>query len=106
MRPPENFTDISPTKIAVEEAFNLEEYRIYENQRGKGVRASSVLNDGRRLGGHRELQGREYYQNLDLEPNQPEIVYFADTDKSFYEKMKLIDALELLITPANSMDED
>ena len=27
------------------------------------------------------------------------MVYFADTDETFYEKMKLIDALEILITP-------
>ena len=69
MRHPENFTDISPTKIAVEEAFNVEEYRFYENRRGKGARAPTVLNDGLRLGGHRELQGRDYYQNLDIKPN-------------------------------------
>ena len=105
IRIPDNFNDIPPTKIAVEETFNVEEYRFYENRRGKGARAPTVLNNGRLLGRHRELQGRDYYQNLDLKPNQPEIVYFAETDKSFYEKMKLIDALELLITPANSMDE-
>ena len=29
-------------------------------------------------------------------------VYFADRDERFYEKMKLIDALELLITPDDS----
>ena len=27
------------------------------------------------------------------------MVYFSDTDESFYEKMKLINALEILITP-------
>ena len=101
MRLPDNFVEIPLTKIAVEEAFNVEEYRFFENRGGKDARAPTVLNDGRR----RELQGRDYYQNLELKPNQPEIVYFAETDKSFYEKMKLIDALELLITPANSLDE-
>ena len=29
----------------------------------------------------------------------PDLVYFADTDETFYEKMKLIEALEILITP-------
>ena len=33
------------------------------------------------------------------------MVYFADEDESYYEKMKLIDALELMITP-DDPDED
>ena len=33
MRLPENFTDIPPTKIAVEENLNLENFRFYEHRR-------------------------------------------------------------------------
>ena len=50
------------------------------------------------------LRGDDYYKNFLPDPKQPEVVYFADEDEQYYEKMKLIDALELLITP-NDADE-
>ena len=33
MRPPQNFSDIPPTKIAVEEGVDLEKFRFYEHRR-------------------------------------------------------------------------
>jgi hypothetical protein len=33
MEPPENVTEIPPTKIAVEEGITLDKYRFFENRR-------------------------------------------------------------------------
>ena len=37
--------------------------------------------------------------------SNPEIVYFADSERSFYEKMQLIDSMEILVTPVNDEDK-
>ena len=65
MRLSKNFEEIPPTKIAVEEVLNVEEYRFYENRQGGRVaKEPTVLSkDGRR-----ELQGRDNYETLLLEP--------------------------------------
>lgn len=103
MRMPENITEIPPTKIAVEEKLNVEDYRFFEN-RGKQSKQQFT-----ELGLRRQLQsasGAEYYKNFSpLKSNEPEIVYFADAGKTYYERMKLIDALELLITPDDPEDQ-
>ena len=86
MQPPDNITQIPPTKIALEEVIDIEELRYEEDERN-----------------YRNLRS---YKDLELDPGAPEIVYFAnDTDK-FYERMQLIDALELLITPDDADMDD
>ena len=78
MRPPINITEIPPTKIAVEASMSLDDFRLIENQRWLKT-----------------------IKDFSLQTNEPISVYFADKTTRFYEKMQLIDALELLITPKN-----
>ena len=76
MRPPEVIETIPPTKIAVESHIDLEEIRF--QQRSQSLKS---LGDVVRL------------------PKDPELVYFANETSRFYERMQLIDALELQILP-------
>ena len=97
MRPPRNYTVIPPSKIAVEEELDIEKLRFYEKNR-RGYTQTAISTSQQRLR-HLQVVGDDYYENFRPEPNTPDVVYFANDDKSFYEKMKLINALELLITP-------
>ena len=73
-----NYTLIEPSKVAVDKDFNQSEVRFWEQRRVRGL--------------------REYDDFVILEA-EPDIHYFADNQTRFYEQMKLLDALELLITP-------
>lgn len=76
MNPPLNFTEIPPTKVAFEENLDLDGLRFWENRRW--LRS---------------------YSDFEVESIDPEFVYFGDyTDKTF-ERMQLVDALEVRITP-------
>lgn len=77
MSPTVNHTEISPTFIALEEGFELEDYRFWETQ-------------------GRELRS---YENFEVVRKEPRLEYFADEVARTYELMQLVDALELLITP-------
>ena len=83
MDPPDEIDIIPPTKIAVEPSIDLEELRFWQD-------------------GKRKLQA-DYLGEVVLDPTDPEYEYF--TNGTFYERMKLIDALELQITPYDSDDK-
>ena len=44
------------------------------------------------------------YSDFIVDHDEAERVYFASKDKSYYELMQLIDALELVITPADDSE--
>ena len=71
MKVPDDVGIIPPTKIAVEEQINIEQLR------------------------HRS--GKRNLQNSNID--ELKLVYFANETNRFYERMQLIDALELKITP-------
>lgn len=36
---------------------------------------------------------------MELNTNEPDLVYVTDENKSVYDKLKLLDALEVVVTP-------
>jgi len=77
MMPPGNFSEIPPTKIAVEEGISIDDFRIWETRRW--------------------LQAEPDFR-LETEKF---MVYFANATDHYYERMQLIDALELRVTQAD-----
>ena len=45
------------------------------------------------------------YTDFEVLEKDPEYSYFADADTREYELMQLVDAVEILITPANGLDD-
>lgn len=78
MTVPGNYTVIEPSKVAVEEQYERREDRFWEDRRVRSLRS---------------------YDDFEILENSIDMVYFADKNTRFYEQMKLLDALELLITP-------
>lgn len=82
MTSPPNYVDIPPTKVAAEADMDRHEESFWETRRRK-------LKD---------------YSDFIVAREEAERVYFASKDKSYYELMQLIDALELVITPADDSE--
>ena len=76
MKPPKSYTEIPPAQIAIEENIDLDSYRFWENRRWL-----------------------KSYADLALAHEDPTLVYFGNYTDLTYERMQLIDALELRITP-------
>ena len=83
MTSPPNWVDITPTKVAVEDDMDRHDERFWETRRRK----------------------LEDYHDFIVAQEEAERVYFASKDKSYYELMQLIDALELVITPDELEEE-
>ena len=83
MTSPPNYVDIPPTKVAVETEMDRHDERFWETRARK-------LRD---------------YTDFIVAQDDAEQVYFASKDETYYELMQLIDALELCITPDDSVEE-
>lgn len=78
---PDNITKIEPARVAVEENYEHEDERFWQDRRW--------------------LRSLRTYYDFEPRVGEHEVVYFADNTTRTYERMKLIEALELRITPDN-----